>query len=299
MQLLKYVSSLLPQFGKDRLEEDLRICRTEFETVTIPTYKNAEIVFGKAASSKTIQTLEKAYRSGITNFGRAPTMVVSVRMKLEEIVPTLALLEKFVEKDFENEIFVAGLTLKKANILRMLELARFVSTYSLRLLNYLYILESQERGAESGYVDNNMSKGEIKLIETHVHEFCIALNALARPENQVEKILKEIPEVLVNAQGTAALSTFGSNKTDPFGAFRVQGFSYNPIYHVGLIVAEIQSDKYKQARDLRSVLELRLLHLQKLQDGTPDAGLDREIDVIQSRIDKLSERIRKAEESVQ
>ena len=61
----------------------------------------------------------------------------------------------------------------------------------------------------------------------------------------------------------------------------------------------MQANRYKRAKELKSVLELRLLNLQQQQSGNADATLDREIEIIQSRIDSLDEKIRKAEGSVQ
>jgi hypothetical protein len=73
----------------------------------------------------------------------------------------------------------------------------------------------------------------------------------------------------------------------------------NPIYHIGLIVAEYQSNKYKENKELKSNLELRLMNLVSIRDtGQADPGVEREIEMVQSRIDKLSESIRKQEESV-
>lgn len=299
MEILKFVTGLLPQFGKDRMEEDLRIVRTELETITIPAFALAEEVFGKPLKSREGQALEKSYRSSIGNMGRAATLVVSIREKLQEIVPVLAALENAIDKDFEKEIFVAGLTLRKANILRMLELSGFVSTFSLRLLNYIYILETAEAGTNASYVADSMSPGEIKRIKSNMFEFCLALKALGQPKEKIQKTLDAIPEVLVNAKGQAALAAFTADKIDPFGLFNVQGFTYNPIYHIGMMVAEYQFDRYKRARELKSVLELRMLHLQKVRDDNTDPGVEREIQVIQGRIDGLSERIRKFEESAQ
>lgn len=299
MEILKFVSGLLPQFGKDRMEEDLRIVRTELETITIPAFVLAEEVFGKPLQSKEGQAIEKSYKTSVGSMGRAPSMVVSIREKLQEIVPVLAAVESAIEKDFDKEVFVAGLTLRKANVLRMLELSGFISTFSLRLLNYLYIIETSEAGSNPGYVADSMSPGEIKRIKGNIFEFCLALKALAQPKEKIQKTLDSIPEVLVNAKGQAALSAFTGDKLDPLGLFNVQGFTYNPIYHIGMMVAEYQFDRYKRARELKSVLELRMLHLQKVRDDNTDPGVEREITVIQGRIDNLSERIRKFEESAQ
>ena len=85
----------------------------------------------------------------------------------------------------------------------------------------------------------------------------------------------------------------------PLGVFQVQGFTKSPIYHVGLLVAEMQANRYKRAKELKSILELRKLNLIQSRTGTADTGVERELEILQSRIDSLDEKIRKTEESVQ
>ncbi len=300
MHVLKFVSSLLPQFGRSRLEEDLRIIRTEIETAGIPAYSGALVVFSKDPQSKEILALQSNYNQALgSDRSKNKTMIADISAKLETLKPTIELLEKVIEKDFEIEIVTAGITLPKATALRMLELLGFVSTFSLRLLNYCYVLESAAVASDSAYANKQLSSGEVKLIEQHVFDFALALQALSRPVQKLEKELKDIPEVLVNSKGSSALQALGHAKADRLNVFAVQGFTNNPIYHIGLIVAEWQSDNYKRTKDLKATLELRLLRLQRQADGQEDPGLEREIEVLQSRIDKYAEKLRKTEAGVQ
>ena len=84
---------------------------------------------------------------------------------------------------------------------------------------------------------------------------------------KLEKELKDIPEILVGGRTDSAIQAIGSNAADKTNAFAVQGFTYNPIYHIGLIVAEIQSERYKRTKDLKATLEMRLLRLQGQAGG--------------------------------
>lgn len=297
MQILSFIKGLLPKFGKDRLQEDINICRSELQNVVIPSYKNAASVFTQPIAPE-IKEFEKMWNSYIKVKTRGP-LVTGIQTKLEEVLPILDLMDKYTQTEFESEIVVAGMTVLKSTIVRLVELSDFVSTYAIRLLNYLYVVEMTAVNKQPGYVGENLSPGEIKLIKTHFMEFCIALNALCREPKQTEKVLQSVPEVLVNARGEAALKVFGDAKVDPLGAFQVSGLVYNMIYRTGMLVAEIQANRYKRAKDLKSILELRLLALQQQTNGQEDAALEREIAIVQSRIDALDEKIRKAEESVQ
>lgn len=293
MKALKYVSGLLPQFGKDRLQEDIRVLKAELFTVTIPSYKQAVPVMAVTQSPKVAQ-MQGTFRT-VKGADKSKPLVAAILQKLEELKPVVDYIERIVEDDFEVDVIVAGITLQKATILRMLELTTFISTFSLRLLNYIYILESEARGTP-GYTANNTNPREMKLLESHIFDFSLALHALARPEAQIDRTLKSVPDLLVNERGQAALAAVTTD--DPLQIFQVQGFTYNPIYHIGLMVATWSGERYKRSKDLKSVLELRLLRLKRAKEDSQDPGLDREIEVVQSRIDRLTDSLNKVEESV-
>ncbi len=297
MSILKFAASLLARIGRDRIEEDIGLLITELNTVTIPALKLAQDSLGKGLKSKEGQAIEKQYRAYSRNPEKG-SMIDSIRVRIEASAKLLGVLQSHVEKGFEKDIFIAGLTLRKATVLRLIEITSFASLYTLRLLNYLYIMEANTVGAEH-YVTDNMSPGEIKRIKGHVYEFATALNAVGQPTDKAQKTLDTIPEVLVGPEFQSTVSAFGANTTDPFVVGTLSGFTYNPIYHIGLIVGEYQSTRAKQARELRSMLELRALYLERQKTNSPDAGLDQEIAVVRGRIDRLSESLRKFEESME
>lgn len=298
MEFIKFVKTLLPQFGKDRLVEDARICRTELETVTLVAYKDAVKALGTGTlKSKANEDFNRRFQN-VVRQGVRGNVVARIDDYLERALKTIEVVEKAVNEEFEIEVVVAGITLYKASLIRMLELGSFISTFSLRFLNLIYINESAAVGAGDAYILQELSKGEIDFIDKHFEDFCVALSVIGQPDKTIVKTLETLPQILVNEKSEATMATVGAAKIDPLGLFRVRGFTYNPIYHIGLMVAEIQTERYKRAKDLKAVLELRLLHLERQRDGSNDAALDKEIHVIQSRVDGLSEKIRNFEESL-
>lgn len=298
MEILKYVSSLLPSFKKGRLLEDARIVRTELQNSTVPSYKNAMGVLNNKVISKDFKTIEKEYFSamGATN---TKGMVADIWTRVGEIEKIAATVESLVEKDFENDIVVAGITLYKVSIIKVMEMISFTSRYSLRLLNYLYILETEACTGEQNYLAKQLSVGEINELRAKLNIFARILKAFTVGNRDFLVTIRSVPDVLVNEDTEAALATFGALKIDPMGLHTLQGFSKNPIYHLGLMVAEHQSNKYKENKELKLNLELRLMNLVTIRDSDhSDPGVEREIEMVQSRIDRLSESIRKAEESV-
>ena len=296
--ILGFSSELLPIFKKDRIIEDARIVQTELISYTVPAYKNSyELFKSNKIASKTIKDLEKRYfdRTGSKN---PAGMVADIYTKLDRVVHVVETVSMAAEKQFESSIVVSGITLYKVSLIKALETSGFVSRYALRLLNYLYVLETEAVKAETSYTNKQLNKGEIKELDTYFYAFCDALRAFSRAGDNFQKELDKLPDVIVSPDAEATLSNFSSVKLDPLDLFTVNGF-VNPVYRIGMMVAEIQVTRYKEAKELKTALELRRMYLENQKNnGVEDEGMQREIDVIQNRIDRCAETIRKAEDKV-
>lgn len=298
MNIIDYIKTLLPRFGKDRVIEDARMIIAELENVTVPTWKTASEVLGDYKfKSKEMRDYERVFERIVKNsrFGLIPTIADT----LENTVKVFKVLEDKAEKTFEEDILADGITLQKATILRSLEAVRFMSEYSLLFLNYLYIEETGAVGAKNYNAKTELSKAELDYIDENFAQFCATINVFEQSVDKFKNKLDSIPDLVVSLDASdMVFSTFGESKINPLGfAYTVNGFNKNPIYHVGLVVAEYQANKYKRNVELKRVLELRLLNLQRLQKGdVQDAKLEKEINWIQSRVQRLDHDIKKAEE---
>lgn len=318
MQIIQYIKSLLPKFGKDRVLEDSRIIRTEIETVSLPSYVEAEKVFTKwVFKSKQIKEFIVIFNRNVKSgsaFGTKDNIVTNVRKGLERLLDIHELTEDKLQKTLENDIVADGVTCLKANLIQCLEGISFLSKYSYKLLNYIYICETAVYTDSSNsnfidfdaetYIKSHYSPAEIDYIEKSFTQFCIVLGALTKTKQEFNKLVDEIPDIVINVTNADAIgSTLSPDKIDPLG---MRGFSSpgstsvltNPIYHFGLMVAEWQANQYKLSKETKKVLELRLLNLQLKVQNNPDAKIEKEIEYIQSRIQGLDYKIRKMEESI-
>lgn len=297
-KIINYVSRLLPIFKKDLLVEQARILDTELFTKTIPAYKDSAPTFKpRDIRSKQIQTIAKNYfhtMGGNNTLG----LVGDIHSRLENIHKTVGSIRNATDKDFEDSVVVDGITLYKVSLMKALELCGFISRYSLRFLNYLFILESAATNNSSSYIGQQLSKGEIKEIELHFSDYCRALKSLSKDPANFVKELDKLPNVTVGPQSEVTLSNIGSVKLDPIDMFNTNGF-FAAGYRVGMMFAEISVSRYKEAKELKTSLELRKIFLENLRaSGKEDPATQKEIDIIQSRIDRCAEQIRKAEEEV-
>ena len=62
----------------------------------------------------------------------------------------------------------------------------------------------------------------------------------------------------------------------------------NPIYHIGMRIAEWQAKRYKSAKEELSLLQLRKLNLERVSAGKPDAKIQSEIKYLEARIQGLN-----------
>lgn len=296
--ILNYASRLLPTFKRDRIEEDGRILATELATNTIPAYKSSAQSFSsKDVKSKEVKKFFDDYQREMGGQG-ARGMVVDVSLRLEKIANVVDLIRMAAEKEFETSVVVDGITLYKVSLIKSLELCGFISRYALRLLHYFYILETGAAQKNDAYASSQISRGEIKELQTFFPDFCRALKALSRDDKSFIKDLESLPSVTVGPSAEATLANIPSTKLDPLGMFQVQGF-VSIVYRVQMMWQQGQVSRYKEAKDLKTNLELRMLYLDSIKaSGHGDESLQREIDVIQSRIDRCAEQIRKEEEKV-
>ena len=300
MKIIEYVKSLIPSFKKDRITEDVELIITELNNVTVPVWNTANETLGTTKfHSKELKDYEKEFFRHVKPGYNENNMIVVISDVVSKTCALFKMLEDRAEKVFEDEILADGITIQKATLLRCIEAVRFMSEYSLLFLNYIYIQETASIKADNMYGKNELSKAELEYIDTSFLQFCQTINIFNTSVDKFKSKLDMIPDVAISVTaGDMVFSSFSEAKTNPLGFnYSTHGFVGNPIYHVGLIVAESQAKKYKRNIELKKALELRLLNLQRLQAGEPeDAKLEKEIAWIQSRVQRLDHEIRKAEE---
>ena len=291
MNFYNFVKSLFPTFKRDALIDSVIEIRKSVMEHSVQAYRSADQAWGSTAFvSKQAKAMEKTYRLEVGLTGRQ-SMITSIYLALEN---TLKVLDLIVEKGkviySDNEASM-GLTFQKATILRIVTVADFANKYSLDLLNYIYTVEAQATKGGEGIED--ISKAEEEQLVSQFQDFCLSINVLKVDMGSLEKALAELPDAVVSEMTERTfISTIGSKKLDPF---QVRNFSVrkNPFYVFGMMIAERQEKKYKVKKETVELLQLRLLHLQKLRDKTQDASLDKEINYYQNRVTSLNHELEK------
>lgn len=295
MKLSQYLSSLLPTFGRNQVIEDCRLTKTEITEFTQPAYDIAlPLLKGWKFKSPILQSQMGTFGRMVKSVGN-DNAVVTIQKSFKNILANLSATEEMINKTYNEDVASAGLTYLKANLLQFVEATAFVSKFARKFLIYIYICETSVLDDGETVVDHSLSKAEIEWIGANFVSFCTALNIVSGDPSNVKKLINSIPDIVITSENVATLgASLGESKIDPF-QMKLIPIWMNPIYHVGMFVAEWQADRYKVAKEEVKLLQLRRLNLEKLSDGKPDARVQHEINYMETRIQGMNYKINKME----
>lgn len=295
MKILNFITSLLPTFGKGRVTEDTRLTKSEIIEHTQPAYRLADELLGKwKFKSQEVKDLSDTFNR-MVKVPHNQGMITCIYEAFKDILLNLEYSEKMVDKTFNIDVVGVGMTYHAANLLQFTEACAFVSKYSRKLLIYIYICESSVYEESGETLSDSLTKVEVDWINSNFISFCTAFNIVSGKPQQVEKQFSAIPDIVITKDNATTLpATLGSDKIDPFQLSLIPIWM-NPIYHVGMFVAEWQADRYKAAKEEVRLLQLRKLNLEKLSNGKPDAKVQKEMKYMESRIQNINFKIDKME----
>jgi hypothetical protein len=221
--------------------------------------------------------------------------IVTISKGWKNILENLQDVEDLAKRAFNNEIAGGGLTYMKANVLQFVEALAFVSKFSRKFLNYAYVCETAEIDSNTS-VAESLTPAELDWLAVNLLSFCQAFNIVAGNPVVVRKQMADIPDINITPENIDTVGeAVGHAKIDPFRMSLIPIWM-NPVYHIGMAVAEYQASRFKAAKEELRLVELRKLNLEKLSAGTPDAQVQKEINYLESRIQGLNFKISKMEE---
>lgn len=290
MFLDKFLGQLLPAFSKNNLIDDIRITRGELTEL--------QDAYGEAA--KLLKNFKFQSDEVTDKFGHfkrivgAANPIVFIDDHLKAILQNLQIAEDQAAAILSGQIAGKGLTFKQATIVQYCDALFLVSKYARKFLNWVYVMETAP--LKEGFVLNeSLPKSEQDYINDKFLDFCNALLSATGEPKKTLAAIEGIPEIDVASANLSSLkATVGEDKIDPLKL----GFiatKANPIYFVRMIVAEYQVRRYKEMKEELSLLQLRRMNLEKLKAGKQDANLDKQIQFVESRSQKLSYEIAEME----
>jgi len=255
----------------------------------LPNWRTAADVWKTVTpSNPTSKALIGDVMRGLKGRGGFADRVLQMFENASQILPFVS---EYSRKVFATSEASMGMSYSKITLLRCLQAADFAAKYSRSLLNFICYLETNKDARGEGPV-----KKEIEFIMDNTRDFCSALMVFDRDVAAFEKHLKALPDATVDDKTENTFGVLhGFNAIDPMG-LRNFAVTWNPFYHVALMVAEYQATSYKEAEEETRLLQQRLLQLQQMHDGGhADASVEVEIDNTQDRISNLKYKLAQME----
>lgn len=290
-----FVKSLSNRFGRNDVQKSCELATDGLRQHTIPAYDTATEFFKdfriRSPEGKAVESTVRKYVkvNGSTN------AIGAVRDALNDAVKILDSVSKKADTLYADHETSAALTFQKATYLRLVGSITFVNEYARKLLNYIYIAEmAAVDKADTLGVHKELSPADIKYIEDNMVNFAVCLRVLQRPFEEVERVVDTMPDAIVSDSAEEVMrSNLGEKTIDPLAlnamVFPVRvSVKWNPFYLVGMLMADFQNACYKASREEVSLLQLRLLNLQKAYDKKPDANLQYQIEKMQERVNTLN-----------
>jgi len=164
-----------------------------------------------------------------------------------------------------------------------------------QFLNYVYVCETaqvKDGGIEK--VRDALAPAEQQYIEDNFISFCTAFEVVTESPTEVKKKLSEVPDVSVTDDNIDTLpQTMGAAKLDPLKMNLIGTWSL--FYGLGLLYAEWQAARYKQAKETLKMVQLRKLNLEQVHGGNPNPKVQKEIEYLEQRAKDLQYKITKLE----
>lgn len=292
MKLMSYLTTLLPTFSQDRVIEDWNANKTLLEDYVLPTYEAAADHF-KTTKFKSTEAIrfDQQFHHLVRVANSHDNMIVASYKIFQQLKKHSEILEKRLENDFGTDIAKDALTYRQANLLQLHEMVGFTLNFAQLLLRFVYVAEAAKFEDSDMTLAESVQPADMDALRAGFMAYCQAMNVLGDPHTDFQVSLDSIPDAVVKAESIGAMqSTVGAKRMDPFKIGLLPPI-LSPIYHVRMLVAEYQSNRFHRAREEKELMQLHLAHLKRLAEGKPDAKLRQEIAYYESRVDKYSNEI--------
>lgn len=294
MNIMNYTRSLLPDFSRARVLEDIEVTRRELNETTLPAFRTAADLFGKKKLlSKYSQTFDSNFDRD-ARIAHKGNWIMGTHETLENMVDTLDMIESLAHKRFASDVLKETMTILKLNLLQFVELMFFVVRYSRRALIVCLTTEVNAANKDDEFL--GILDSELTWLSKNKDSFFRGIRCMSDKRQTVEERFEQIPEIRADEDSIKmAMATAEPGQIDPM-AFGLIPLGLNPIYHVRLAISEWQARRYRCAEEEAQMLNFRLIQLRELQAGNKDAALQQQIEYNQNRLNKIRYDLKQMEE---
>lgn len=296
MRIEQFVRAMLPNYEKRKVIDELQSLASELGEITIPAYERANDAFKSSNQfrSESVKAFDNECRTRLPQF--KGTHLSTIHRSLKKAQSNALVVLTAINSYPSAQIARDAMSYVLANQLQYVEVMSFASEFARRWLLHLFTLETTRFDEEADYLEEQGIIRAQNYIDEKKESFFQALRIVARTPEDVDRVFKEIPDLVVDPDKIqTARQVLGSSKLDPLqmGLIPVR---LNPLYYIRLAYAEWQASRYHILREEARQLELRLLLLKEQRSGREaDAKLEKQIDYSESRLAKMRYKLHRME----
>ncbi len=293
MKIKEYLKELMPRLKRTELEESIAKLHAELHETVMVTYESAMELFStRKFKSKWVEQFDKLFEKEfrVKYKGNFIAGIGSTLPLLAENLATIQRLATKIEPSWSKD----SVSLLSLNLVRSVDMLNFLTMFARRLLNLTLSMEMNV--AEDKPETHEIQKSEINWINEHKTMFLGAYTILTMKKADLERRLNEVPNVVVGEDNAELVEgNLDRGQADPLNLGLIP-LPINLFYHVGRFIAERQAARYKSAIAERDSIQMRLMYLRQLEQGSSDPILRSEIEIAQSRVEKLNYEIKEMED---
>lgn len=299
MNLFNFIKSLLPNFERSRIFEDIETIREQLNGKLKKIYADAvaQLSGNRAFKSDFAKNNQAAFERAVRPRGNQNYLEYTA-LVLELLAHDTKLFKELVERHFNKQVSSDGLSFVSANLLQTINAATFVTDYARRLVLMTLGFETQQllearEGAAPG-----VTKAELLWMDKHRDAFFECLQVFDVKPTELRIKLESVPDMVAAPEDYAQLESVvgGTTAVDPL-ALGFIPLRYNPIYRLRLQYTNYQVTKYRGLQAELEAIELRLVALKYARDGKSDPAVESEITDLEARVSDTYFKLQKMEES--
>ena len=304
-----FVRSLLPNFLKSDIEVELE---TSINSISVirDNYEKLKTIlegskFNGKSNKKILDTIYDEWKK-FKPHGVRITMNKNIAVDTLNLYRNVEENGKFVYEEIHkllnDNILTASIDFYAAHLLRAVSHYTFMTKFSLDLLNYLYIKEIEDMNipVDKDYL---MHPKQVEKIEKNAWIYARLLSFYGSSPDYFKTEISNIEKIYVNKSNIDELvSQFIASAKDKIETLPgiPSGFIGSPIFHLRLIFAEWEAQRYHYLKSKKQLLELRYLHYKMLKEsGKSDPNIEKEIEYLQKRITDIDYKLDKIEKSIE
>ena len=296
MSLSNIMKNMSDGFPKVQIVDDLNVLKQDLANNALPMFELLDKEFGsRQFKSKCYEGFQKSLKNNVRKI-TSKNFITPTLKALEKIQERVDMLEKLTEENFNDDVSIHAMSVKRINILSYIEASSFFVTYSRRLAHTTMAIEINSLSDDTPNELDDILPYNIQWLNERRESFFMVMDIFLNGKGDLNKVVDALPDLSVNKTNVRAVEAV-HHDLDPFN-FGFIPVILNPAYHIGTMLAEWQVNRLRAAEAERDVLEVQVMNLKLLVQDKNDARLQSKIKYIEDqRLKPLYKKIGKMEET--